>query len=140
MEDVELMMYYPNIKEEVKRYGGRTLKEVNLFEPNPDINSEFKYFGQFLGSFLHTLRLSIKDNSILVSAASLPSFLNILAWLTWVVAVFLTNIILLNYLIAESLSAYVFVAYLLDSVICKEKAIMIVECERMVRDKSKTKE
>ena len=83
--------------------------------------------------------MSIGDSSIIGSAAFLPPFLSWMFWVTWFMAVLVTNIILMNFIVAEACACYSEVSENLESVIWKEKANMIVESELMTNERSKQK-
>ena len=89
---------------------------------------------------MSTIRVSLGEYDIIEDAAKLPNLPNILFWLTWVMCVLVTNIILMNFIIAEACAWYKIVSINLDQVIWKEKANLIVESESMTKEKNKTKQ
>jgi|APSaa5957512535_1039671.scaffolds.fasta_scaffold339314_2 hypothetical protein len=78
---------------------------------------EYKYTGMFIGQFLSTLRLSIGDFACIESSASLPIGENIMFWFIWLLAVVLTNVVFLNFIVAEASASYSKVTETLDAVI-----------------------
>ena len=74
---------------------------------------------------METLRVSIGDNDILGNATNLHATLNWIAIFIWLLTVLLSNIVLLNFIIAEACACYSIVAESLEAVIWREKASMI---------------
>ena len=85
----------------------------------------------FVGQFLSTLRLSIGDFASIETAAALPAAENILFWFIWFLAVILTNVVFLNFIVAEASASYTKVTETLEAVIQKERCSMIAEAESM---------
>ena len=56
---------------------------------------------------------------------------NWIYWLCWIIIVVVTNIIFLNFIIAEASNTYEKVKEALNAMIYKERASMIQECEEM---------
>ena len=81
------------------------------------IPPEYKYTGMFVGQFLSTLRLSIGDFASIETAAALPKAENILFWHIWFLAVILTNVVFLNFIVAEASASYAKVTETLEAVI-----------------------
>ena len=94
-----------------------------------EIYEEFKYFGQFIGSFFHTFRIALGDNDILGNGIDLEKYINWLFLLTWVVAVLVLNIILMNFIIAEACACYTEISECLEETVQKEKANLCYEAE-----------
>ena len=86
-----------------------------------------------------TFRVSLGDNSIVGEIADFPVGLSILFWLVWLLCVIMSNIIFLNFIIAEASASYARVQENIEMIISKEKINLIVEAENMTRTKSKTK-
>jgi hypothetical protein len=85
----------------------------------------------FIGQFMTTLRLSIGDFSLIGSSTTLEVSENILFWFIWLLAVIITNVVFLNFIVAEASASYSKVTDTLEAVIEKEKAGMISESEGM---------
>jgi hypothetical protein len=104
------------------------------------IPEEYEKLGMLAGQFFNTLRVSIGDNSLLKQTIGLTIAENSLFWSIWVLAVIITNVIFLNFIVAEASASYTKVTETLVAVIWQERASMIHEAERMTRKKKKTKE
>ena len=107
---------------------------------NDRIPSEYKYLGMFFGQLFSVFRLSIGDQSLIGSTTTLTEAESWLFWMLWVLAIIVTNIIFLNFVVAEASASYTKVTQTLNAVIWKERASMIHEAECMTRRKNKSKE
>jgi hypothetical protein len=114
---------------------GRTLGSENDLIP-----SEYKYLGMFFGQFFSVFRLSIGDQSLIGSTLDLTETETWLFWILWVFAIILTNIIFLNFIVAEASASYTKVTETLNAVIWQERASMIHEAECMTRRSNKSKD
>jgi hypothetical protein len=56
---------------------------------------------------------------------------NMIFWILWIITVVLTNIIFLNFIVAEASASYTKVTETLESVIWMETAAMVKESEEM---------
>jgi hypothetical protein len=104
---------------------------------NDKIPSEYKFLGMFVGQFMTALRVSIGDFSCISSVTTLTVAENWLFWFIWLIAVIITNVVFLNFIVAEASASYAKVTDTLDAVIQKEKASMISESEQMTSKKNK---
>ncbi len=75
--------------------------------------------------------MSIGDFDCIDSSSNLPKYENWMFWFIWLVAVLLSNIVFLNFIVAEASASYAKVTETLEAVIEKEKASMISESEAM---------
>ena len=100
-------------------------------QKNDRIPAEYKYLGMIVGQFVTVLRVSIGDFSCIDSSTKLPILENWLFWVIWLFAVIITNIVFLNFIVAEASASYSKVNETLEAVIQKEKASMISESEQM---------
>ena len=85
------------------------------------------------------MRLSIGDFDCIDTATKLPKHENWIFWLIWLLAVIISNVVFLNFIVAEASASYSKVTETLEAVIQKEKASMIHESESMSQ-KSKKKD
>ena len=104
------------------------------------IPAEYKYVGMFLGQWFSVFRLSIGDQSLIGSTTNLTEAETWLFWILWVLAIVVTNVIFLNFVVAEASASYTKVTDTLEAVIWQERASMIHEAECMTRTKNKSKE
>jgi len=95
------------------------------------IPGEYQYLGMFVGQFFSTLRLSIGDFNSIDTASGLPKYENWIFWVIWLFAVIISNVVFLNFIVAEASASYSKVTETLEAVIQKEKASMIAEAESM---------
>ena len=107
---------------------------------NALVPAEYKYLGMFFGQFFSVFRLSIGDQSLIGSTLSLSEAETWLFWILWVLAIIVTNVIFLNFVVAEASASYTKVTETLNAVIWQERASMIHEAECMTRRKNKSKE
>jgi hypothetical protein len=92
---------------------------------------EYHKINMLLGYIFTTLRLSLGDYDF--SAANyLTVAENHLYWILWFMVLVLTNIVFLNFIIAEASASYEAVKSNLDAMIFKEKASLIAEAEDMM--------
>lgn len=102
------------------------------------IPPEYKYLGMFIGQFLWTLRLSMGDFGSIDFTKKLTQPENWIFWFVWILTVIITNVVFLNFIVAEASASYTAVTDTLDAVIQKERANMIRESETMSLKKKKT--
>lgn len=94
---------------------------------------EYDKIGLFLGNLLQTLRISMGDFNF-DNTEDLSIEINFLWWLVWLLIVVVTNIIFLNFIIAEASASYETVKERLDEFILKERTDLINESEDMTPD------
>jgi len=119
---------------------GKGGSSKTLRSENDLIPSEYKYLGMFFGQLCSVFRLSIGDQSLIGSTLNLTETETWLFWMLWVLAIILTNVIFLNFIVAEASASYTKVTETLNAVIWQERASMIHEAECMTRRKNKSKE
>ena len=83
------------------------------------------------------LRVSIGDFSCIENSTTLTIAENWLFWVIWLLAVIITNVVFLNFIVAEASASYAKVTETLEAVIQKEQASMISETECMSSKKNK---
>jgi hypothetical protein len=99
--------------------------------------SEYSQIGLAPTYLITTLRMSMGDFGF--DAANMLSHpLNGIYWALWLIIVVVTNIIFLNFIIAEACSSYENVACNLNAFILMERAALIQESEEMTFKKYKT--
>ena len=64
------------------------------------------YIGGFVGNFYSTLRLSVGDYSYIGGAPYLETVENVCFWVMFIICVFVTTIIFLNFIVAEASNSY----------------------------------
>ena len=79
---------------------------------------------------ISVLRMSLGDFDFTASMF-LNEQENSLFWVMWVLIVFVTNIIFLNFIIAETSASYEKVSQRLSAVVTKERVSLIIEAESM---------
>lgn len=114
---------------------GRAVRATDALIP-----PEYKYLGMFFGQLFSVFRLSIGDQSLIGSTLSLSAAEAWLFWILWVLAIIVTNVIFLNFVVAEASASYTKVTETLNAVIWQERASMIHEAEGMTRRENKSKE
>ena len=87
----------------------------------------------FIGQFFWTFRVSLGDFDLFSGISEFPDYLAWFFWFVWLLAVIISNIIFLNFIIAEASASYSHVAEQLEQTINKEKIIMILEAETMTQ-------
>ena len=98
---------------------------------------EYNKINLFFGYIFTTLRLSLGDYDFGASNY-LTVAENNLYWLLWFLVLVITNIIFLNFIIAEASASYESVKERLDAEIFKERASLISEAEYMLPTRFKT--
>jgi hypothetical protein len=92
----------------------------------------------FVGNIMSTFRMSLGDFDFDASKELLPH-INIIFWVIWLLIVVVTNIIFLNFIIAEASESYAKVNDKLDEMILKERTDLISGSEDMSPDFVKNK-
>jgi hypothetical protein len=107
------------------------VKDTGLDPPAGVPYEEYHKINPLLGYIFTTLRMSIGDYDF--SAASyLDQSDNHLYWLVWLLVLVITNIVFLNFIIAEASASYENVKSNLDALIFKERTSLIGEAEDML--------
>ena len=78
-----------------------------------------------------SLRVSIGDFSCIGSSTTLTVAENWIFWIIWLLAVIITNVVFLNFIVAEASASYAKVTETLEAIIQREKAAMIGEAQSM---------
>lgn len=96
---------------------------------------EYAILGNLVGQVIQSVRLSQVDPTSIgpykISISLLGHEENILFWLLWVFGAILTNVIYLNFIVAEVMNIYGKVTLTLGQVKTRERASMIAESEYM---------
>lgn len=92
--------------------------------------AEYIPVGITFGNLLNTFRMSLGDFDW-AQAHLLTPYEGMLYWLLFVIVLVMSNIIFLNFIIAEASESYARVMERLDAQIQLERANMINECEQM---------
>ena len=95
---------------------------------------ETQYVQKFLKNILIMMRSSFGDFEF-ESVKHLNTFEANCFWMVWVLIVFMTCIVFLNFIIAEVSQSYYKVQKNVEEVICKERASLISESEVMLTKK-----
>lgn len=101
---------------------------------------EYYDIGIWFGSIFWTMRISFGDFNIVDAAAFLSEFDSMIFQFCFCLCVYMTCILLLNFIVAEASASYSVVTNTLNSVIWKEKAALINESEEMMPSLFKTDE
>lgn len=64
------------------------------------------YIGGFAGNFLATMRLSVGDYTLIGGAPYLETVESTCFWVMFLICVFVTTIIFLNFIVAEASNSY----------------------------------
>ena len=104
-------------------------KEFEGTFPYP--NSEYRYMDLMLGNFFSIIRASTGDFAMIIPSFYLTFQENILFWLTFLITAIFSNIIFLNFIIAEASASYEKVSAQLQEFINKDRASLISESESM---------
>jgi hypothetical protein len=95
------------------------------------VASEYKAVGLMVGEFMWTFRMSMGDFSAIGAQKTLSEIESKIFWFLWLITTIMTCIIFLNFVVAEACASYAKVKEYLFSVIEREKAVLISECEQM---------
>ena len=93
--------------------------------------SEYRYMSLMFGNFFSMMRVSIGDTAMIVPSNFVNRDENILFWITFSVSVVFSNIIFLNFIIAEASASYEKVSAHVQEYINKDRARLISESESM---------
>ena len=94
--------------------------------------AEFSRIGLFWGNVLNVFKAAVGDYSIINSSLELTKIENMLFWLIFFGILVFTNIIFLNFVIAEAGNSYSIINDQLMQNVLKNKAIMVDEAEEML--------
>jgi hypothetical protein len=86
----------------------------------------------FLGNILYVFRAAMGDFSLYGPAIYLTTIENYLFWIIFFVILVFTNIIFLNFVIAEAGNSYNIVNDQIDQYILQNKALLVDEAESML--------
>ena len=93
---------------------------------------EYDNIGLFLGNILYVFRAAMGDFSLFGPAIYLTTIENYLFWFIFFVILVFTNIIFLNFVIAEAGNSYNIVNDQIDQYILQNKALLVDEAESML--------
>ena len=113
--------------------GNANFEGSNLYEYVKDGGDdvpfgEYEQIGLFWGTLFSTLRIAMGDFDFGAANFLTPSE-NGIYWLIWLMVVIATCIIFLNFVVAEAMGSYEKVKEYLESVIQRERAVLISESE-----------
>ena len=94
--------------------------------------SEYYVIGSFLGNMMYVFRAAMGDFSVLQGSIYLSDYENWVFWIMFFLILTFTNIIFLNFVIAEAGNSYSLVSLKLEQYILREKANLIDESETMI--------
>jgi hypothetical protein len=101
-------------------------------------NEDFRHVGAYTGGILWTLRLSLGDFGFgVLEGKKLNTREHFLFWIVWFVAVVLSSLVFLNFIIAEVSNSYTVVKENVDALIYKERAGLIDEAEDLLPESRK---
>ena len=93
---------------------------------------EHKYIGTFFGNVMTVFRAALGDFTVVWASLYLDEVDNCIFWLIFFCILFTTNIIFLNFVIAEASNSYQNVSEKLQQYILIEKCKLIDEAETML--------
>ena len=112
-----------------KRQSSAALRDVPNSISYP--GQEYKSIPEFTWQFLWTIRMSLGDFDFGVATYLDPFAANIY-WTVWIIVVFVTCIVFLNFIIAEVSSSYEKVKGRISSLFLRERAQLIEEAQDML--------
>ena len=92
---------------------------------------EYLYLGRFIGNIITIIRMSIGDNNF-DGTIYLESSTNIVFWIVWILTLYVTCIIFLNFIIAEACESYQRVSQNIGNNLQFQKVCLIHESEEML--------
>lgn len=105
--------------------------------PKIPVNEDYKFMGMWAGELLWTLRMTVGDFHI-IKATPKDTVSKYLFWIGFLTIIFSSNIILLNFIVAEASNSYNRVVEKLDQIIWKGKSDLISEADSITWKKFKT--
>lgn len=93
---------------------------------------EHYHIGGFAGNFLATMRLSVGDYAVVSGAPYLETVESISFWVMFLICVFVTTIIFLNFIVAEASNSYNGVSEKMEEYVQFAIADMIAEAEALL--------
>lgn len=78
---------------------------------------EYHHVGLWIGEIIWTLRMSIGDNDGIGASSLLAPTENVLFWLCFVITVFSSSVVFLNFIVAEASATYANVTETIDATI-----------------------
>lgn len=94
--------------------------------------AEYQYLNKFFAYWLSTFNVSLGNFDFDPSQMLNGEAENIMYWVLWTITLIITNIVFLNFIIAEASESYAKVKETLEESKAKEKADMINESEFML--------
>lgn len=67
---------------------------------------EYQEIGLFLGNIIQVIRISMGDYAAITSSDYLTEKENYLFWFIWIITTAVTNIVFLNFIVAEASASY----------------------------------
>jgi len=77
----------------------------DLLESKEYPGVDYAHIGRFIGNMIVVVRMSVGDNDFEASHDLEPSK-NIVFWIVWIMILYVTCIIFLNFIIAEACASY----------------------------------
>jgi len=92
---------------------------------------EYVHVGKLIGNIITVIRMSVGDNDF-GDIQALGASKNIVFWFIWILILYVTCIIFLNFIIAEACASYERVSDNIENFLMYQKATMIHETEDML--------
>jgi hypothetical protein len=109
------------------------------YEKYADVTgNEYVRTGLWVGEIFWTLRAAIGDFAVIDASTDLGSFANFCFWFGFLIIVFMSCVIFLNFIVAEASNSYTKVTDTLDHVIRQGQCDLIAEAEVMTWKKYQT--
>ena len=112
---------------------GSSKELAQKHEEDPDgiPGIEYRLIGLFVGNIISTLRTSLGDFADIPAVAYLDFHESVAYWFLWLIVIVVTNIVFLNFIIAEASASYEKVSEFLDEYIYKDQINLIADAEMM---------
>jgi len=94
--------------------------------------------GQFAGNIFSVMKVSLGDFGLIGPTIFMKDEDNMVFWVLWFLTLIMTNIIFLNFIVAEASASYANVSEQLDSYIQLQMADLVSEAESLVPNAIKT--
>ena len=114
---------------------GQTKPEIDPEVPG----FEYSLVGQLVGNVINVIRVSLGDFGIIGPSVYLESNDNILFWVLFFLTLILTNIVFLNFIVAEASASYSEVSEKLEEYMELQRSDLVAEAEALYPDFLKTK-